>query len=1332
MDKDSHLKPQALEKEILSFWNSKNIDEELSEYIRGGKNHYLVRPPSSIRDQLTWKDIYKNIIYDVWARYWCLKNYNVRNGFGFDPSTLRIERMSIKSERSRCLSYLSKKELSELEEKIKSNSEELLDELNDKYRKIGLWKTGEFDYKVSDELFIDSCFWTLKKLVGEGVVAKKKRPIKWCPNCKAPITKSEMSLEREVKQSLLVKVPLSSGKDRYFLTEVKDLWKIPASTSLMVDTDEEYFILKYDKGEEEDVEQLVLIKDRAEELMEKYGIDDYSILKSVSGEKLEGLAYRDPLHDKLSGKKKVLNGGNRVIASKAVRDGGTGLDFLIPYENRHWEIIKDKKIKYYDPLLENGYFEGGPKNNEYSGLSFIQAESLIFDHLLNKGLVLEKKEIKTESKRCESCKSRIIDFPKREYFIDAENMDDSILQKIKTHSSGISLEDDIEFKDFLISRRSHWGIPFPAWECECGNRFFPENIEELIERSNMDDVESSSYSDFTNMKVYCPMCEKEMEWEKRSFTPTFLEGCSPWAQLGYPQEEKEYQTWWPGKLFYDYNLEKDDLSSLNMVISGIIFDETTIEYQFDLGPMIEEIEYGRVKDLVAKQGYDSMRVNLLANDPPSEPMYIEGKDFQHIEPLVKVSLNLLKFLKENLNKNEKTQEDLESYNLANLKSVEDLWILSKTERLKGEIKKDYEKGRFDKVIKNLKELIVEDFGQWYVKLARDRLQDEDVLPILSLTNHILKNFAIMTSPIAPYLAEKLYKELDGKEISVFIEDWPKSNEDYREDTLEKEMISVKEIVSKIISSKRESELPIKWPLKEVVYEAKTSKGEKLIERFERVIEEKAKLKNIRKLKEEEEWEEAILKVKPDREEIGKSYPSWESKIATMLENKSPESVKEGIENGDFTIGLQGQMIEIDEDMVTFEKEMPEGYAEIVLEDLNIYIDLSISEEIWLDEMVKEIKLRIKSMRKDLNLEEGDELIIYISCSDEIEERLNDQKDQIKKEVGGRKILVVVDEEEMEEAKYILEWEINDEIILIGVKPLYKTKVVEYYSNISGVDDETAEALYEAGYTSIDQLKKAEASQLSDIEEIKRSLARKIVNSLSDEEQDELEEKEDELEKIKEDASEKASEKGEYREEVSDEESDVESKEKDEEKKETVEKEDETSEEDIEEEHEKDEKEDIDDTELPEHISKSSTYLLMDKRSNSSFKLFRKIIESGERGFCVSRDYPDKVKDEYNLHDVEMIWLSNVDREDVIRPKSLEKLSLALENFLTKTGGVIMLNGLEYLITNNDFKTVLHLIQSIKDQVAINESILLIPVNPSAMNENHIDLISGEVDELIEN
>jgi archaellum biogenesis ATPase FlaH len=61
----------------------------------------------------------------------------------------------------------------------------------------------------------------------------------------------------------------------------------------------------------------------------------------------------------------------------------------------------------------------------------------------------------------------------------------------------------------------------------------------------------------------------------------------------------------------------------------------------------------------------------------------------------------------------------------------------------------------------------------------------------------------------------------------------------------------------------------------------------------------------------------------------------------------------------------------------------------------------------------------------------------------------------------------------------------------------------------------------------------------------------------------------------------------------------------------------------------------------------------------------------------------------------------------------------------------LLDGIEYLITNNNFLTVLRLVQSLRDQIAVNKATLLLSVNPSTLDSHQLNLLEREVDGVID-
>jgi len=1288
MNKDDGFDPQVLEDEVGDFWISKGIDKESSESREGSEKFYMPRPPIPAKDGPNWDELYSSIVYDVWARYKSMQPLHVRNGLGFDPLNSRVEKLSRKDEDISYLKGLPDEKISEIFSDMKDRSKGFIEDTTEELHNFGLWIPKEFHYKTTSGEFVDSIWWSFKELIDKKLIVKKKKPVNWCPNCRMSPSVSEIYFKQEVREHIFVKIPLASGKRRYFLLEVDDIWMLPASLTIAVNPDFEYAVVKLDP-EEGTPEQLVMLEKNVESIMGESDIDEYKVVNTISGEKLKGLSFRYPLEDKIPEKSDIKDEDERkVILTEKVDDDGTGCVFLVPeYKDDHWEIAEEKDLRTYNPILKNGYFDGGPRKNKYSGISASESESVIIDDLKSKELLFAKKKINKKVELCDVCKSRLIRYPIRGWFFEISQIEEEFKETLE-EVDVLSSEDHITAKDWLVSRDENiWGVPLPRWECSaCGTTFISPDLVKLSEISDYEVSKEITPDMIMKSNVNCPECGNEMVWEKKTFDPLFVHACSPWAQLSYPDQKEGYESWWPGKVFLVRKSDDIDLFTANLSLSLALFDEPCVEKINFLGSVWSEIEYKNVKNLVGKNGYDSLRLYLLSDGPLWNQRKITRSDLKFPHQVPRVAWNLNRFFEENIDDLEIDLDDIISSSFEERGKAEDRGILSKLESAKQEIVDNFEQGRFDLAVESLKELILEDIAQSYIKRCRVRLDSEDeeerylVMRTLYL---VLDSVSRLLSPVSPFTAEHIYQSLEGEKESVFMTDWPECDERYIDKELEMMMDDARDIIDEIMDLKNRNELPEKWPLHKIVYKAKNQRGMDIAERFADFIKDKAIVRNIHILGPEEVWSGAIFKAEPNREVIADSYKHWVRKIETLLKQKSSEKIKAGIEKGGFEIGLEGNMIEIDPDMVSFEREMPEGFQEILLDDQEIFVDLEVTEEIWEEEMVKEIALRLKSMRKDLNLSDQDEIEVYIDSGRDVIETIKNNRGEFKKETRAKK--VKLDRVEMDKAQYILEWEVNGEIVEIGIKPLYRNKMIKYCSNIPGLDEKIAESLYESGYTSIDSIRDAKASKLSKIEGIEEDLAKEILHYVEEEEIEDLGEDEKK----------------------------VESEESEEEEEEETGEEEEIS------------------KELPEGVSKSSTYLIEEETSDRSFRLLKDILETGETGLCVTRDYPEKVKKKYDLEDIEMIWLSNVDREDVIRPKSLEKLSLALENFLARTGGVILLKGMEYLITNNDFRTVLNLVQSIKDQVAVNESILLIPVNPAIVEKYQMDQISGVVDSILE-
>jgi len=150
-----------------------------------------------------------------------------------------------------------------------------------------------------------------------------------------------------------------------------------------------------------------------------------------------------------------------------------------------------------------------------------------------------------------------------------------------------------------------------------------------------------------------------------------------------------------------------------------------------------------------------------------------------------------------------------------------------------------------------------------------------------------------------------------------------------------------------------------------------------------------------------------------------------------------------------------------------------------------------------------------------------------------------------------------------------------------------------------------------------------------------------------------------------------------------------------------------------------------------------TYLVEEPKPYESFRMYVDKVKHGMNGLCITRSKPEWVKQMYGLEKTNILWLTELKlSQGSIYPMLgggdsqsmfIEEFYMVIKKFLSTGKSVILLDGLNYLITVNDFKRTLHLIEYIGDEVAKNNSILIISSNPETLGRREMALLEDEVD-----
>lgn len=160
---------------------------------------------------------------------------------------------------------------------------------------------------------------------------------------------------------------------------------------------------------------------------------------------------------------------------------------------------------------------------------------------------------------------------------------------------------------------------------------------------------------------------------------------------------------------------------------------------------------------------------------------------------------------------------------------------------------------------------------------------------------------------------------------------------------------------------------------------------------------------------------------------------------------------------------------------------------------------------------------------------------------------------------------------------------------------------------------------------------------------------------------------------------------------------------------------------------------------PVQLAPGWSYVVKEERPERSFALFTSLIAKGGRGLCISRTHPDTLKQKYKF-DAEALWLTKTETAqpatdtkgvEFVSPNNLARLASSVREFLAKgPDGAVIIEGLEYLTTQNDFRSVLKFVQLINEQIVLDKGYLIVPVDEATMDPKDFSLIEREMSQVL--
>jgi PAS domain S-box-containing protein len=136
--------------------------------------------------------------------------------------------------------------------------------------------------------------------------------------------------------------------------------------------------------------------------------------------------------------------------------------------------------------------------------------------------------------------------------------------------------------------------------------------------------------------------------------------------------------------------------------------------------------------------------------------------------------------------------------------------------------------------------------------------------------------------------------------------------------------------------------------------------------------------------------------------------------------------------------------------------------------------------------------------------------------------------------------------------------------------------------------------------------------------------------------------------------------------------------------------------------------------------------ITNNNASLAYETFSKFVLAGSEGLCVTREHPSKIRKRLGLEKTPIVWLTGEASPNEHTIGSLQDLSITLGDFLQKAEHpILLLDGFEYLITNNTFESFLKFLQIIRDRVQSHNAIVLAPLMEKAFESRTLGLIERE-------
>jgi isoleucyl-tRNA synthetase len=1010
-----------LEERVLARWRERDVfgrslanraDAEVWSFYEG---------PPTANGRPGSHHVLSRVFKDVYPRYRTMRGYRVPRKAGWDchglPVELEVEKqLGISSKQG-----IEEYGIAEFNRRCRESVFEYVEEWNRLTERIGFWIDLDDPYVTLENDYIESVWWSLRKLWDEQRLYEGHKVVPYCPRCGTALSSHEVALGyKDVEDpSIYVRFPLlsedgaESGESLLVWTTTP--WTLPGNVAVAVAPDVTYVRARCDDGDE-----TVIL---AEPLVERVLGEGAEVLDRFPGSDLVGRSYGGPVFN-LNDRER---GGFPVIAGDFVTtEDGTGLVHIAPaFGEDDYRVAAENGIfdptdhgSLYNPVGLDGAFADAVSGFEGRFVKDPETTAALIAELRERGLLFRKQSYEHAYPHCWRCGTPLLYYAKSSWYVATSRARDDLLanneeigwhpEHIKHGRFGKWLENNV---DWALSRDRYWGTPLPIWECTdsgCDGRCCAGSVAELRERAHGEVPEDLHRPYIDEVVLDCERCGGEMRRVESVIDTWYDSGAMPFAQFHYPFENEELfeerfpadficeaidQTrGWFYTLLAESTLLFDTSSYRNCVCLGLILDTEGQKMSKSKGNVVEPWE------VIERHGADAFRwYYLTAQQPWSGYRFSVDTVGESVRQFLLTLWNTYSFWV--LYANAEGWEPGDFAGQEDWSAVEELdrWALARLQRtvlLVRQKMDDFDCTAAGREIASF----VDELSNWYVRLSRRRFWEGDRAAFATL-RHCLLETAALLAPFTPFLADEIHLNLAGGEAeelgdlpdSVHLRDFPKPDAELAEPFLEGAMDAVRRTVELGRAARAQAKVKVRQPLRKAVIVANDLE-QVAIEQHSDLVKSELNVKQLDFVTEESEL--VRYEVKPNYRSLGPRFGKRMPEVVAKVEALDPNYVANVLS---LSIGVEMDAdgktigIRLDDDEqhtlsssdVTLALQPLEGYEVEAEAGHAVALQLELDEELRREGLAREIVHAVQNARKEAGLEITDRIELVLSGDEEL-------------------------------------------------------------------------------------------------------------------------------------------------------------------------------------------------------------------------------------------------------------------------------------------------------------------------------------------------------------